>query len=252
MERGRKVKTVKKEINQKSSFIPQTAIESTDSLKSLSFKCDVSYIKCSSCNYSGFVFFSNLLPQDSSTVLKTHHGRKWMWEKEDLKESFNWKSSTFFLIRVSSPPLVIKRSLDVWGMKNHYHLGFLTSLYTTSKSPTQTWSWPSCTYTGVPTGYLFHTQWCTYVVPNLPVPTPLPPVSTCPFLCVFHLSISAIRWYNKSTCLITVLLSNAISIPVSGWLLSSKTPPRQRARCWACSPININPCWAITDISQMH
>ena len=72
-------------------FYSQSARESTDFPPSLClFKCDISSIRSSSCNYLSFYF--NLLLQDNSAVLaKPHHGKR-IWEKEKIWTEAQWRS----------------------------------------------------------------------------------------------------------------------------------------------------------------
>lgn len=106
-------------------FYSQTAIESTDSPPSLClFKCDISSIKCSSCNYSGFVFFSNLLPQDSSAVLcKTSPWKMNMGEREDLKRSTVKKQMPFFFSLKYNCSTLLCYSLQHKEVNQLLHLG---------------------------------------------------------------------------------------------------------------------------------
>ena len=100
------------------------------------------------------------------------------------------------------------------------------------------WSWAPCAIQWIPTSYLFHTQWCAYVNPNLPV-HPFLPMSTCPFSVSSSIYSCPTIGGTIGTYLITVLLFQTPSRPtcLRTAALRSKNPhPNKEQGSWGIHP----------------
>lgn len=104
-------------------FYSQSAIESTDFPPSLClFKCDISSIKCSSCNYSVLVFFPTCFHRTAVLCLQNFTMKMNMGEREDLKRSSVKKQLSFFSLEYNCSTLLCY-SLQYKEVNQLLHLG---------------------------------------------------------------------------------------------------------------------------------